>query len=326
LLIETHALTKTYRAVTALDRCSVGITAGEVFGFLGPNGAGKTTLLRLLLGFLTPTSGGAIVDGLDCVRQSLEVRRRIAYVPGEARLFRSMRGRDALLLVTRLRSKSKQTRQRALDLAERLELDLTRRVAYMSTGMRQKLALAATLAAATPIVILDEPTSSLDPSVRRTVLTLVREAKAAGQTVIFSSHVLAEAEEACDRVAILRAGRLVHLQAMHELRRRHRIQLFSRNALPAPPAEIAAELTPYENEAAVGDLAARLHVTNYETPGDLRPVLGWLSTLPIEDVRIESLGLRATYEAHHPAESSASLPAMNDPNPFVSPQAPSALS
>src|SRR5688500_11010160 len=164
MLIETQSLTKRYGTIAALDDCTLTVPPGEVFGLLGPNGAGKTTLMRLLLGYLQPTSGTARVDGLDCYRQSVQVRQRVAYLPAEARLFSTMRGRDVLAFFADVRPGGDLNRSKKL--AERLELDLSRRVAFMSTGMKQKLALSATLAAQTPLMILDEPTANLDPSIR----------------------------------------------------------------------------------------------------------------------------------------------------------------
>jgi ABC-2 type transport system ATP-binding protein len=202
--VETCELTKRYGQLAALRDCTLAVERGEVFGLLGPNGAGKTTLLRLLLGYLRPTAGSARIGGLDCERQSVAVRRQVAYLPAEASIFPHLRGRDALAFFAEIRPGG--DLRRALVLAERLELDLSRRVSYMSTGMKQKLALAATLAADTPLLILDEPTANLDPTVRRAVLALVAEARTAGKTVMFSSHVLSEVEEVCDRVVILRAG------------------------------------------------------------------------------------------------------------------------
>ena len=219
MLVETRALTKRYAAVTALDDCTLAVDEGEVFGLLGPNGAGKTTLLRLLLGFLRPTSGEAHIQGLDCYRQSVAVHRLVSYLPGDARLFRQMRGREVLQFFAEVRRTKDLSRSRQI--AERLDLDLTRRVAFMSTGMRQKLALTVALAADTPLLILDEPTTSLDPSVRRIVTRMVKEAQQDGRTVIFSSHILSEVEQTCDRVVLLRDGSIVHTQVMTELRRRH---------------------------------------------------------------------------------------------------------
>jgi ABC-2 type transport system ATP-binding protein len=301
LLIETFGLTKRYGRLAALDDCSLGIRAGEVFGLLGPNGAGKTTLIRLILGYLRPTAGRAVVDGLDCVARSLDVRKRIAYLPGEARLFRSMPGTEVLRLLAGLRGNSAAQYERSVVIAERLELDTSRRVAMMSTGMRQKLALAATMAADTPIVILDEPTANLDPTVRHTVLSMVREAKARGRTVVFSSHVLAETEEACDRVAVLRGGKLVHTQSIAELRRRHRILLRMNGGAAddpmvlAPPEHLGEDVRTHRDEDGW---------TIVDTEGDLQPLFGWLATLSLADVRIEPHGLRAVYERFHPPADS----------------------
>jgi ABC-2 type transport system ATP-binding protein len=288
LIVETNALTKRYGALAALCDCSLAVNAGEVFGLLGPNGSGKTTLLRLLLGYLRPTAGRAKVAGLDCERQSVAVRRQVAYLPADASLFPQMRGREALRFFAEIRRGS--DFGRFLALADRLELDLSRRVAYMSTGMKQKLALVITLAADTPIYILDEPTANLDPTVRATVLSLVTEARAAGKTVMFSSHVLSEVEEVCDRVAILRAGRLVHSQPMTQLRQQHRIVARLTGPLPPIPESLSGQLAVVSN----GDGEAVL-----ETPGELAPLLQWLATLPLADMRIEPVGLRTIYHRFH---------------------------
>jgi len=287
-VVVTHRLGKQYGAVTALRECSLSVRRAEVFGLLGPNGAGKTTLLRLLLGHLRPTSGWAAVLGHDCFRDSLEVRRRVAYLPGEARLFPQMRGREVLRFFADVRGAGHFAR--AIEIAERLELDIRRRVNQMSTGMRQKLALAASLAAEVPLVILDEPTSGLDPTIRGTVQELVQETRARDCTVLFSSHVLSEVEQACDRVAILRLGQLVHTQVMSELRQRHRIHARARGRMPPVPPELDGRLL-IQNHS--GD-----HIT-IETAGELSPLFGWLGGLALEEVRIEPVGLQAVYDAFH---------------------------
>lgn len=288
MLVEAHRLTKRYGRITALEDCSFGVQRGEVFGLLGPNGAGKTTLLRLLLGFLRPTSGGATIDKLDCYHHSVRVHRIVSYLPGDARLFRPMRGRDVLAFFSDVRHGGDV--RRAQELAERLDLDLSRRVAFMSTGMRQKLALAASLAAETPLIILDEPTSNLDPTVRGVVQEMVAEAQQAGRTVMFSSHVLSEVEQVCDRVVILRAGKLVHTQVMSELRQRHRIRAQLDGKLSPIPEHLREQLTVSRGDD--GQLTI-------ETPGELSALLGWLSTLPLAEVRIEPVGLRAVYDSFH---------------------------
>lgn len=288
MFIETVGLTKNYRDLAALDGCTLGVERGEIFGLLGPNGAGKTTLLRLLLGYLKPTSGHAAIDGLDCHRQSVRVRRIVSYLPGEARLFRSMRGRQVLSFFAEIRPGG--NLQRSEELAERLELELSRRVAFMSTGMRQKLALAVTLAADTPLLILDEPTSNLDPTVRGIVLSLVSEARQRGRTILFSSHVLSEVETVCDRVAFLRSGRLVHLQVMAELRRRHRICAQLKGPLPPVPDGLEKDVSLHTD----GD--GRMTI---ETPGELSPLLQWLSSAPLEQMTVEPVGLRTLYDRLH---------------------------
>ena len=255
---------------------------------MGPNGAGKTTLLRLLLGYLRPTSGVAIVGGWDCYRQSLEVRRRVAYLPGEARLFRHMRGGEILRFFGDIRGGH--VLKRAIAVARRLDLDISCRVSNMSTGMRQKLALAATLATDASLVILDEPTANLDPTVRGTVLELVQESRRRGCTILFSSHVLSETEQVCDRVAILRSGELVHTQVMSELRQRHRIHALLHGPLPDPPVQLNGQLI-IESQG-----EGRVLI---ETPGELSSLLGWLSTLPLDEVRIEPVGLRGIYDEIH---------------------------
>jgi ABC-2 type transport system ATP-binding protein len=292
MLVHTDHLTKRYGGFTALADCSLSVERGAIFGLLGPNGAGKTTLLRLLLGYIHPTSGTAEICGCDCVRQSLAVRERTAYLPGEARLFARMRGHGVLDFFAALRPGCR--RDEAARVADRLGLDCTRQVARMSTGMRQKLALAVVLATEADLVILDEPTANLDPTARAVVLDLVREARDAGRTVIFSSHVLSEVEETCDRVAILRAGRLVHEQSLEHLRRRHRIRARLAGPFTGVPAALEGQVAVVRLEHAVHDGRIEL-----EAADSLAPLLGWLATLPLEEMQVEPVGLAAVYDQFH---------------------------
>ncbi len=302
MIVQTERLTKRYGEFTALDGCTLGVPAGEIFGLLGPNGAGKTTLLRSLLGFIRPTSGSATICGFDCVTQSLAVRQVTAYLPGEARLFRRMNGHGVLEFFASLRSGC--SRDAAKRVADRLGLDCSRQVARMSTGMRQKLALAVVLATDVRLVILDEPTANLDPTARAEVLRLVLEAREAGRTVIFSSHVLSEVEETCDRVAILRAGQLVHEQSVHDLRRSHRIRARLSGPFGGVPAALADQVSVVEHGA---DCAQPGHVAPAAAQGtiileaadSLAPLLGWLATLPVEEMQVEPVGLGAVYDRFH---------------------------
>jgi len=288
MLVRTDRLTKRYGSFTALDECSLTVGAGEIFGLLGPNGAGKTTLLRLLLGFLRPTSGTAQVAGHDCVRDSLGVRSVTAYLPGEARLFRRMSGSRVLDFFAGLRPDC--SRGEAVRIAARLGLDCSRQVARMSTGMRQKLALAVVLATDGRLLILDEPTANLDPTARAEVLDLVREARDRGRTVIFSSHVLSEVEETCDRVAILRAGRVVHEQPLEHLRRSHLISARLSGPFAGVPAALAGQVRVARQDEGRVVL---------EAADSLAGLLGWLATLPVEEMRVEPVGLGAVYDRFH---------------------------
>ncbi|MDX1962921.1 MAG: ABC transporter ATP-binding protein [Pirellulales bacterium] len=287
-IVETTDLTKRYRDVTALAACQLAIPPGEVFGLLGPNGAGKTTLLRLLMGYLQPTSGYASIGGWNCTTESVRVRQLTAYLPGETRLSRQLLGREVLDFFCRLRTGG--DLNLALAIARRLDLDINRRVAFMSTGMRQKTALAAVFAFNTELIILDEPTANLDPTARGVVLQLVKEARARGKTVVFSSHVLSEVEEACDRVAVLRKGELVYEESLAQLRDQHRITLTTAGNLPRLPLEERGKI----NVSQLSDGAFQLDV-----PGDLAPLLGWLAAVPVKSMRIEPMRLQAVYERFH---------------------------
>ena len=291
--VETHSLTKRFGSFTALGNCSVSIQQGEVFGLLGPNGAGKSTLIRLLMGFLNPTSGSATVAGLDCYSQRVAVHEAVSYLPGDARLFRTMRGHGVLKLFASFRTNMKLDAARAV--ADRMELDLNRWVAFMSTGMRQKLALAIALSNDAPMLILDEPTANLDPTVRGRVIEMVAEAKSAGKTVMFSSHVLSEIEDVCDRVAILRSGKLVFQQSMADLKKQHRVRARLDGVLPEIPSQLKDSVTITQTGNSI----------QIETPGELSNVLKWLSEAPLRDVYIQPVGLRAVYDRFHSDQTPA---------------------
>jgi ABC-2 type transport system ATP-binding protein len=288
-MIVTEGLSKRYGTVGALTDLSMTVEKGEVYGLLGPNGSGKTTTIRLLLGLLRPTAGRASVAGFDCWRQSLEVRRLVSYLPGELRMFGSMSGLGMLRYLSALRDGP--ALDRAVAIAERvMKLDLRRRVRTYSTGMKQKLALAQAFADPVEILILDEPTSALDPSARGLVLELVLSAKSNGQTVVFSGHVLSEVEQVADRVAIMRRGRLMHVEDMHQRRRNARLLLLRfENGIP--------EVFPDELELSVRERNGE--VVLLEHRGAAVPLLSWLATQPISDLAIGTEDLRSLYDRFH---------------------------
>jgi len=214
--IRTENLAKTFGSTRALVDLNLEVPAGEVIGYLGPNGAGKTTTIRLLLGLIRATEGRAEIFGVDCQTDPVEAHRRVAYVPGEVNLWPSLTGAETLHLLGRI--------QGQVDIAyrdlliERFDFDPSKKVRSYSKGNRQKLILMAGLMSRSDLLLLDEPTSGLDPLMERAFRDCVDEARERGQTVFLSSHILAEVEAVCDRIAILRAGRLVEVGTLADMR------------------------------------------------------------------------------------------------------------
>jgi ABC-2 type transport system ATP-binding protein len=218
--IETRGLTRHYGRTIGIDDLDLAVEQGEVFGFLGPNGSGKTTTIRLLLDFMRPTRGSARLFGMST--RDPAVRARVGYLPGELGLDGRMSGCATLAFLDALLPPARRTTtRRRAELCERLGLaprDLRRRVREYSRGMKQRLTLISAFQHDPDLLILDEPTEGLDPLIREVVFDLMREASARGATVFHSSHVLSEVDRTCDRVAILRSGRLAALMHVEEAR------------------------------------------------------------------------------------------------------------
>jgi ABC-2 type transport system ATP-binding protein len=266
---------------------NLAIAPGEIVGLLGPNGSGKSTALRILLGFLQPTLGRATIAGFDCWTQGVEARKRVAYLPGELRLYDTMTGRRLVTFLANLRGETPGPDVDAL--AKRLDIDIDQPLTQMSSGMKRKVALLAVLAPKVPLIILDEPTNTLDPTMRDELLEQLRNAKARGQAVLFSSHVLHEVEVVCDRVAILRRGELVHVQEMSELREgRHVTARF----IGLPPTDGPGGEPLAADAAADGKL-------NLTYRGPLAVLLDWLAAQPLADLKVEPQGLSAIYRRFH---------------------------
>jgi ABC-2 type transport system ATP-binding protein len=234
-VIETRDLTVYYGKHRGIVDVNLAVKKGQVFGFLGPNGAGKTTTQRVLLNVFPPTKGSASIFGLDCQGQGVEIRKRIGYLPGELALYTNMKADQFFKMYEYLRRESS-SKGHWGELANRLDLDTSRRIGEYSRGNKQKVGVIAAFMSRADLLILDEPTTGLDPLVQQTVLDLVREAKADGRTVFFSSHILSEVQAICDRVGIIRDGRLVATERVDDLfaRRMNRISLIFD---PVPPDE-----------------------------------------------------------------------------------------
>ncbi|MCI0397921.1 MAG: ABC transporter ATP-binding protein [Chloroflexi bacterium] len=215
-VIQTEELTVYYGRQRGVLDVNMAVEAGEVFGFLGPNGAGKTTTQRVLLDIIRPTRGRAMIFGLDCQKDGVAIRQRVGYLPGELSLPGTMRGKQFLDMLDSVRDGKSDPAYRKM-LCERLNLDTGRRIRDYSRGNKQKLGLVAVLMSRPALLVLDEPTSGLDPLVQQTVLELVREARQEGRTVFFSSHILPEVQAVCDRVGIIRDGRLIKVERVDAL-------------------------------------------------------------------------------------------------------------
>jgi ABC-2 type transport system ATP-binding protein len=220
--IVIRALSKDYGGGRGLHDLDLEVLGGEILGYLGPNGAGKTTTLRLLMGMIRPTAGAATILGMDCRKDAVKIAASVGYLPGELPQFGGLRGAEIVGQAARLRGKLDQSRVQAL--ADRFDLDLGRRYREYSRGNKQKLGILLAFVHRPPVLILDEPTGGLDPLHQHEFEQLVAEARADGATVLFSSHVLSEVSDVCDRVAILRGGKLVRvaeLDELHDMRLRH---------------------------------------------------------------------------------------------------------
>ena len=292
-VIHTDGLSKKYGSLVALAPLELEVAKGEVMGYLGPNGAWKTTTIRLLLGLIMPTSGRATIFGMDAQKQKVDVHKRVAYIPGEATLWPSLTGEETLHLLGKVHGRL-DPQYRDL-LVERFDFDPSKKVRTYSKGNRQKLGILAALMTRADLLVMDEPTSGLDPLMEQAFRLSINEAKANGQTVFLSSHILAEVEALCDRLAILRRGKLVELGTLEQMRH------LSSVTVEATFDEQAPEVSGIQSVSAV-------HVTGRQLTcqvrGEIAPLLAVLSaarprTLLIREPSLEELFLTpyGEYEA-----------------------------
>jgi ABC-2 type transport system ATP-binding protein len=286
--ILARGLGKRYGDTIALEGLDLCVQPGEVYGYLGPNGAGKTTTIRLLLGLHRASAGRAEVFGLDAWRDPVAAHRRIAYVAGEPFLWPSLTSTETFELLARLRGGTDEAYRRVL--VERFRLDADRRVRALSKGNRQKVQLIAAFATRADLLILDEPTSGLDPLMEMAFRETVQEARERGQSVFLSSHILSEVEALCDRVGILRDGRLVDEGTLAQLRH------LSAQVVEVSFAGPAPELPPLSgvHAAPAGPNALRLEVS-----GEIRPLLGELARHPVVAMTSREPSLEEIFLHHY---------------------------
>lgn len=218
-VIELEHLTRDYGCGKGIFDLSLNVKQGEVFGFLGPNGAGKTTTIRHLMGFIKAKSGKCLIDGMDCMKDRKAIQRKTGYLSGEISLFDEMTGDEYLSFVEKYRGEDSNKKKR--DLIERFELDTSVKIRKMSKGMKQKTGIVAAFMSDPKILILDEPTSGLDPLMQQRFTSLINEEKKRQKTILMSSHIFEEVEKTCDRIGLIRGGRLSEVKNIEELRTQH---------------------------------------------------------------------------------------------------------
>lgn len=287
-LLTLHSLTKRYGSRRGVDALTLSVPQGSLFGFLGPNGAGKTTAIRVLMGLLRPTSGSASIFGLDCWRDGARIKADVGYVPGDLRLYPWLTGLSALRLFGRVRGRDLMGEGRRL--AEEMDLDLGVAVRRMSRGTRQKLGLVLAMAHRPRVLILDEPTGGLDPLIQDRFRARLKSLAAGGCTVFFSSHTLSEVDDLCDRVAILREGRLVAEGTLTELRARagHEVAIRWRDGAGAMEAPAFLKLDNRSSEAWEGSLE-----------GPVSRLVDWLAGKPVADLEIGRPDLETLFRRYY---------------------------
>ena len=307
-VLETSGLTMSYGVRRGIQDVSLQIESGEIFGFLGPNGAGKSTTIRILMGLLKATSGQARIFGLDCWRDGAVIRREVGYVAGDVRLYPWLTLQRGLRILSQIHGRCLQSA--GGQLAERFRLEPDLAVRKMSRGNRQKVALVLALAIQPRLLILDEPTSGLDPLMQDTLMLCLREAASEGRTILFSSHTLSEVESLCDRVAMIRGGRIVESDSLSVLKarapRRIQIQLQHKQAVPSSWPEGVRVLWQPEQNAAVSTLQRDLlsiplglssRTCLLELTGNSGQFLRWAAGQDFADVSIGAPSLEILFRS-----------------------------
>ena len=293
-IIEADKLTKFYGEHRGIVEVDLEVQEGEAFGFLGPNGAGKTTTIRILLDLIRPTSGRARIFGIDTTEDPVAIHRRVGYLPGEFVLYDKLTGGQTIEYFANLRGGVDKLYQ--ADLVARLDVDPSRKFREYSKGNKQKIGLIVALQHRPDLLLLDEPTSGLDPLIQQEFYGVIREAKAEGRTVFLSSHILSEVEKTCDRVAIIRDGRLVRVDRTDALRdlAHHTVELVFTDTVP-----VAA----FSALPGVSDIVAEDHILRMRVFGSITPVVRAASQYDLKDFISREPSLEETFLAEYGKEA-----------------------
>ncbi len=267
--IETSKLTKYYGKARGIVDVDLAVEEGEIFGFIGPNGAGKSTTIRTLLGLIKKSSGGAKIFGMDCEKDKVKILAEVGYLPGEVFYYDRMRAIDLLRYSASFYKKD--CTQRIKELADALSLDLNKRIEDMSLGNKKKVGIVQGLLHSPKLIILDEPTSGLDPLMQRTFFDLIQRENERGATVLFSSHILGEVQRICDRVAIIKEGRIVDLRSIDDLRKNSYKKVSFTTQSPLSDFSLPGAAQVQQDDAQ----------TSFLYSGDINALMGRLASLPL---------------------------------------------
>jgi ABC-2 type transport system ATP-binding protein len=293
-VVETEKLTKFYGPHRGIVDVDLAVEQGEIYGFLGPNGAGKTTTIRLLLDLIRPTSGRAFVFGIETTVDPVAIHRRVGYLPGEFALFDRLTGGQTIDYFANLQGGV--DRRYQADLVARFDLDPSRRFREYSKGNKQKVGLVIALQRRPELLVLDEPTAGLDPLVQQTFFELLRDTVAEGRAAFLSSHILGEVEKTCDRVAIIREGRLVKVDRVEALRDLAHHQVELRFAAPVPVAEFSAL-------PGVSDVVAEDHILRLRVTGSMAPIVQAAARHELVEFETREPSLEETFLAQYGREA-----------------------
>jgi ABC-2 type transport system ATP-binding protein len=321
-IITTKQLTKRYGHAAALDALDLTIDEGQVFGYLGPNGAGKSTTISLLLGLIRATSGEARVFGLDAWQDAPAIHERLAYVPSEANLWPSLTGAEVLRFLGSVHGSVDEVYRRGL--IDRFDLDVDKKIRAYSHGNRQKVLLIAAFASRPELLLLDEPTTGLDPLMEQVFQACVREARDRAQTVLLSSHVLSEVEAVCDHVAMLRGGRIIETGRLDELRGLAALRVHAE--LAGPPPDLSGV-------AGVTNLVVDGTALQCDVAGSMEPLLQALTAVGVNRLTTREPSLEELFMSRYgegPAASASTSPptsapaasSESDPTPVRAPTQP----
>jgi ABC-2 type transport system ATP-binding protein len=283
-IVEVNNLTKSYKGSRGIIDVSFSIEEGEIFGFIGPNGAGKSTTIRTLLNLIFPTSGSATVFGKDILKHSKEIRQNVGYLPSEVHYYDDMKVIDLLKYSAKFHNNYKTERMK--ELANRLDLDLNRKIEDLSFGNRKKVGIVQALLHEPKLIILDEPTSGLDPLMQNTFFELLSEERDKGATIFFSSHILSEVQKMCDRVAIIKEGKLVKVETIENLTKN---KVKNITLILEHPEQLNFEFEGVIKKEVNGNELTLLY------SGDIKDLLYRLNNMPVQDLLIEEPTLEEVF-------------------------------